>query len=153
MEIGSVTSLVSASLAVLVAFFGGFRFVVAQGDALRREIAAAQREAALQVEKLSESEAKQRHTANNNTQALLSKLEIDIRTLQREAVRHEQMQALENRLNGALSKIEIKVDRLSESLSEIVAIKAQMTTVLATLSRISDRLDEDGGVRRNTRVT
>jgi phosphoketolase len=153
MDIGNVASLISVSLAVLLAFFGGFRFIVAQGEALRREIGSVSKEAALLVDKLAESEAKQRHSANNYIQTLLAKLELEFRQLQREAVRLEQMQAVEQRLNGALGKIEVKVDRLSDSLAVIEAMKAQMQTILSTMSRISDRLDEDSGVRRNTRVT
>jgi hypothetical protein len=164
MEIGSVTSLVMVCISILSAFWAGFRFVSngdeairreigIQSDTLRREIASVQKEAALLIDKVGESEAKQRHATANNMQAVTAKLEMELRQLQREAVRLEQMQAVENRLNGALGKIEIKVDRLAESLTEIAAIKTQMAAVLTAMTRISDRLDEDNGVRRNTRVT
>lgn len=152
MEIGSITSLVSVSLACLIAFLGGFRYVTAQAEALRREIAAAQKEAALLVDKAAESEAKQRHAGANAAQVFLAKLENELRTLQREAVRHEQMQALEQRLNGALGKIEMKVDRMAEGMTEIVAIRTKLDAVLVAMSRINDKLDDEDGVRRNSRV-
>lgn len=152
MEIGSVTSLITSSLGLLLALLGGFRYITAQDDSLRREIEAAKKEAALLVEKAAESEAKQRHSASNAAQIFLSKIELELRTLQREAVRHEQMQALEQRLNGALSKIEMKVDRMAEGMGEIIAIRTKLDAVLVAMSRINDKLDDDDGVRRNTRV-
>lgn len=162
MEIGSLASVVSAFLGFLATLWTVYRYISnsddalrrdmsVQTDTLRREIAAANKEAVLLIDKMAESEAKQRHAMANQTQATLIKLETDLRTLQREAVRTEQMQAVENRLNGALGKIEVKVDRLSDSLAVIEAMKTQMQTILATMSRISDRLDEDNGIRRNTR--
>lgn len=152
MEFGSFTSLLSVSLAALIAFVGGFRYVTAQAEALRREILSAQENARLLVDKASESEAKQRHAAANTMQLLIAKVETELRTLQREAVRHEQMNALEARLNTSLSKIEGKVDRLAESVQEIIAIRTKLDSVLSTMTRISDRLDEAGGVQKNTRV-
>lgn len=153
MEFGSVTSLITTSLALLLALLAGFRYITAQDDGLRREIDAAKKEAALLVEKAAESEAKQRHSSSNAIQVFLGKLESDLRTLQREAVRHEQMQALESRLNGGLNKIEMKVDRMAEGMTEIVAIRTKLDAVLVAMSRVSDRFDDEGGVRRNTRVT
>lgn len=152
MEIGSVTSIVSVSLALLVTLFGVFRYITAQVDSIRREIDTAEKNSQLQAEKVGEAEARQRHQANNNMQVILTKLEQDIRTLQREAVRHEQLAALENRLQGALSKIEVKVDKLSETAGEIVAIRSQLVAVNSRLERISDRLDENHGVAKNTRT-
>lgn len=152
MEFGSFTSLLSVSLAALIAFVGGFRYMTAQADALRREIASAQDQARLLVEKAAESEAKQRHAAANTIQLMLAKTESELRVLQREAVRHEQMDALEARLNSSLNKIEGKVDRLGDSVQEIIAIRTKLDSVLTTMARISDRLDEQNGVQKNTRV-
>lgn len=152
MEFGNVTSLASVTLATLVAFLGAFRYITAQSEALRREIAAVEKTAQLMADKASEAEARQRHTANNNIQVLIGKLEADIRTLQRETVRQEQMDALESRLQGVLNKIEIKVDKLAETANEIVAIRTTLSIVNGRLERISDRLDEQHGVAKNTRV-
>jgi chromosome segregation ATPase len=152
MELGSVASIVSVSLALLVSLAGIFRYITAQVDSLRREIDIAEKNSQLQSEKVGEGEARQRHQANNSLQVILAKLEQDIRTLQREAVRHEQLAALENRIQGALNKIEVKVDKLAETAAEIVAIRSQLTTVNSRLERISDRLDEQHGVAKNTRI-
>lgn len=152
MEVGSITSLVSVSLGLLLAILGGFRYVTAQVESLRREITAVEKQAQLYADKIGEAESRQRHSANNTSQILIAKLENEVRTLSREAVRQEQMDALEQRLSSALAKIEVKVDRLAETSSEIVAIKAVLTTVNARLERISDRLDEQHGVAKNTRI-
>jgi hypothetical protein len=69
-------------------------------------------------------------------------MEQDIRTIQREAVRHEQLSSLENRLQGGLAKIEVKVDKLAENAAEIIAIRAQLAGVGTRVERINDRLDE-----------
>jgi hypothetical protein len=151
-EVGNLASIASVSLAFLLAIVGGFRYVTAQVDSLRREILAVEKNAQLFAEKSAETEARQRHSATNSMQVFLTKMESEVRTLQREAVRQDQMDALENRLSSALSKIEIKVDKLSENAAEIVAIKTVLTVVNSRLERISDRLDEAGGVNKNTRT-
>lgn len=152
MEFGSVTSLGSLVLAALVTFLGGFRYVSAQNESLRREIMSAQDQARLLIEKASESESKQRHTMASSLQLMLAKQEGELRDLQRTTVRHEQMDALEIRLNVSLSKLEIKVDRLGEQMQEIIAIRTKLEAVLNMMSRINDRLDEDNGTRKNTRL-
>lgn len=151
MELGSITSLVSVTLAMLLALLGGFRYVTAQVESLRREITGVEKSALLMSEKAGEAEARQRHQANNSMQIIITKLEQDIRTLQREAVRHEQLASLETRLQGGLNKIETKVDKLAESATEIVSIRTQLTIVNGRLERISDRLDESHGITKNTR--
>ena len=152
MEIGSLTSVVSVGMGFVIAILGGFRYVTAQIESVRREITAVEKTAQLFAEKVAETEAKQRHTAANSAQMYLAKLEGELRTLQREAVRQEQMDALEQRLSNALTKIEVKVDKLAETASEITAIKTVLTVVNSRLERISDRLDEDRGVAKNTRA-
>lgn len=151
MEIGSLTSIISVGLGFVLAILGGFRYVSAQVESIRREIAAVEKTAQLFAEKVAEGEAKQRHSANNQAQMFIAKIEADLRTLQREAVRQDQMDALEARLSSALTKIEVKVDKLAETASEITAIKTVLTVVNNRLERISDRLDEAGGVSKNTR--
>lgn len=152
MEIGSVASFISIAIAVLVALAGTFRFIATQVESLRREIDSAEKNAQLIADKAAEAEARQRHQANNGMQIVVTKLEQDIRTLQREAVRHEQLTSLETRLQGGLNKIEVKVDKLAESATEIVSIRTQLTIVNGRLERISDRLDESHGVTKNTRA-
>lgn len=151
-EVGNLASIASVSLAFLLAIVGGFRYVTAQVDSLRREIAAVEKNAQLFAEKAAETESKQRHSANNATQVFIAKIEGDIRTLQRETVRQEQMDALETRLSSALAKIEVKVDKLAETAAEIVAIRTHLVSVNSRLERISDRLDEQHGVMKNTRA-
>lgn len=152
MEMGSVTSLVSVTLALLVAMFGAFRYVAAMAESLRKEIAAAEKTATLVAEKAGEAEARQRHQANNNMQTIIAKLESDLRQVQREGVRHEQMAALETRIQGALTKIETKVDKLTEVTAEIGNLRTTLQSLNNRLERISDRLDEQHGVLKNTRA-
>lgn len=151
-EVGNLASIASVSLAFLLAIIGGFRYITAQVESIRREITAVEKNAQLFAEKAAETESKQRHNANNAVQVFIAKIESDIRTLQRETVRQEQMDALENRLSNALAKIEIKVDKLAETAAEIVAIRTQLVTVNNRLERISDRLDEQHGIAKNTRA-
>lgn len=152
MEVGSISSVASVALACLLALLGGFRYVTAQVEALRREIAGVEKNAQLFAEKAAETESRQRHSANNTVQVLVAKLEHDIRGLQRESVRQEQMEALEARLQSGLSKIETKVDKLAETTIKVVAMEQLLNTLANRLERISDRLDEQGGVMKNTRA-
>lgn len=152
MEVGSVTSLVSVTLAMLIALLGGFRYITAMAEALRREITAVKESALLMAEKAGEAEARQRHQANNNMQGIIAKLESDLRTVQREGVRQEQMNALETRIQGALTKIETKVDKLTEATAEISNLRTTLQSLNNRLERISDRLDEQHGVMKNTRA-
>ena len=144
MEPQNYISMASVALAALMALFGGFRYVTAQVEGLRREILSSEEKARLLIDKASESEAKQRHAANNNIATVTAKIESDIRTLQRETVRHEQMNALEQRITVNLAKIEGKVDKLAETAGEIVAIKQQLGQVTGRLDKLLDRIENAG---------
>lgn len=145
MEIGNLSSIISVALAVLVAIVGSFRYITAQVESIRREMTQQAEGARLYADKVGEAEARQRHSVSNATQIITAKLESELRTLQREAVRQEQMDALEGRIQSALSKIETKVDKLADAVSEITAIKMTVTTMAARMERIADRLDEQSG--------
>lgn len=144
MEIGSLSSIVSVALAMLLALFGAFRYVTAQGEALRREIGSASEKATLLVDKLSESEGKRRHDLANQMQSTYAKLEVDMRSLQRDAVTQQQINALEARVGTTLSKIEQKVDRLGETSAEIAAMRITLQTLAQQIDRMSRRLDKEG---------
>ncbi len=144
MEPQNYISMASVALAALMALFGGFRYVTAQVEGLRREIVSAEEKARLLIDKAQESEAKQRHASNNNIATLMAKMEGDIRTLQRETVRHEQMNSLEARMQASLAKIEAKVDKLAETAGEIVAIKQQLGQVNHRLERLLERMETAG---------
>lgn len=152
MEVGSLTSLGGLVITTVASLFGIFRYMSAQTENLRREIATTNETARLLIEKASEAEAKQRHALANTISTEAAKQEMQLRDLQRTTVRHEQMDAVEVRLNASLNKIEGKVDRMGEQLTEIISLRTKLDSVLGTLTRISDRLDEDNGVRKNTRV-
>lgn len=149
MEAQQYISMASVALAALMALFGGFRYVTAQVEGLRREIVSAEEKARLLIDKAIEHESKQRHASNNNVQIITSKIENEIRQIQRETVRHEQMDALEARVTNALSKIEAKVDRLAETAGEIAAIKQNLAQVTVRLDKLLDRLETAG---HNTRI-
>lgn len=142
-------SMASVALAALMALFGGFRYVTAQVEGLRREIGAAEEKSRLLVEKQAESMSKQVHQYANSAQTVSATLQTELRALQQTAVRHEQMDALESRLNTSLSKIEVKVDRLAETAGEIVAIKVQLQTTNSQLERLITRLENAG---HNSRI-
>jgi peptidoglycan hydrolase CwlO-like protein len=127
---------------MLLALLGAFRYVTAMADALRREIAAVKEESRLFAEKVGEGEARQRHSMANTIQTLVAKQEADIRQLQREAVRQEQLNALEGRLGQALSKIEAKLDRVTETAAEVGAMKVTLAAVTVQLDRLDKKLDD-----------
>lgn len=152
MELGSIATVITVSLAVLGAIAGVFRFISTQVDSLRREILSVQQNGQLLVEKATESESRQRHSLANVIQVAQTKMELEIRSIQKETVRHEQMDALEIRLNTSLAKIEAKLEKLTEATAELISIRTQLGSVNSRLERISDRLDEQHGVAKNTRI-
>lgn len=152
MDIGNLTSLGGLTITTIGALFGIFRYMTAQAEGLRREINAVQDNTRLLIEKSAEAESKLRHSLAAQMTIEYSKQEIQLRDLQRTTVRHEQMDAVEIRLNASLGKIETKVDRMAEQLTEIIAIKSKLDIVMQTMTRINDRFDEENGIRKNTRV-
>lgn len=151
-DLSGITAIVSATLALLAFVIGGFRYMTAGFDAIRREIVAVKDNAQLVADKVGESEAKQRHSQYNAAQALIGRVESDVRTLQREAVSQEQLVAVEARLTVSVGKVESKVDKIVEQVGEITALRTVLSQVTERLGRISDRLDETHGVARNTRA-
>lgn len=141
-EWGSVSSLVSVALAMLLALLGAFRYVTAMAESLRREIAAAKEEARLIAEKGDEAEARQRHSMANNMQTITTKMEGEVRALARESVRQEQLNALEGRIGQALAKIEGKLDRVAESNAEVGAIKVTLSALVVQVERLDKKLDD-----------
>ncbi len=151
-SLNDIASLVLAGLTIVGAIIGVVRFVSSQVDGLRREIISAEEKARLLVEKAVESESKQRHSLASNIATQIARIELDVRQLSKETVRQEQMEALEGRLQTALDKIELKLEKLSEATAEMISIRQQLVSVNNRLERISDRLDESGGVMKNTRI-
>ena len=145
MEPQQYISLASVALAALIALLGGFRYITAQVESLRREITSSEEKARLQVEKAVEGEAKNRLGGDNAISVSVTALQQDMRQIQREAVRHEQMDQLEGRMHNSLSKIEGKVDKLAENAGEITAIKQSLAMINSRLERLVDRLDPGKG--------
>jgi cell division protein FtsX len=125
-EWGSVASLISVAITLLLTLFGAFRFVTAMADTLRKEIDAAKENSRLIAEKGDEAEARHRHAMANQLQQLVGKMDADIRQLQRETVRQEQLNSLESRIGNSLGKIEAKVDKFSEMAAELHGVKAML---------------------------
>lgn len=141
-EITTITSVITASLAVLLALVGSFRYLTAIVESVKREISIGEKNASLMAEKAAEGEARQRLAATTTLNIQLAKIESDVRVLQRESVRQEQFSALENRLQTALTKIETKVDKLGDATSKIGSIETILMALSSRMERITDRIDE-----------
>ena len=122
-----------------------FRMVTAAGEKLSPVLEATKRELENEISKqaLVAANALQEHRALSsaaiakleaNTAAALSKLDTDIERLKREAVRREDMSAIESRLTAMLVKMENKVDQITDKLMGFSLLEKQVQTIDLRLS-------------------
>ena len=146
MELQQIISLASLAFTIFVGLIGGFRFIHVQVDTLRREIASSYEKAELLIGKEREANSKARHDLANSIQSAYSTLAVEVKQLQRESVRHDQMKSSEDRMNTQLSKIEAKLDRMSEGLTELAALRMAVTGLVARMDA-QQRKHNQGGIR------
>lgn len=133
-----ITSIQLGALAFLFTAGGAlwalFRLVTTSAEGVRKEAEA-------NVEKTAAVEGKARHDLANNIQIQLAKFENELERLKRETVRREDMAAIENRLTAAFTKIETKVDTISERLQALPSLEGRITGVDSRLDAVIRRLD------------
>lgn len=130
----------SFAFTLISGLVGAFRYISVQVETIRREMETRGEAARLYSDKSTEKEAKARHDVANASQAAIATLTVEMRQLQREAVRHDQMKASEERMLSLLNKIEAKVDRLAETSAEISVIKVSLSAIATRLDDMNKRL-------------
>ena len=122
-----------------------FRMVAAAGeklapvlDATRKELdAEIAKQALVSANALNEYRALANATIaklESNANASITKLEADIERLKRDAVRREDMSAIESRLTAMLVKMENKVDAITDKLMGFALLEKQVQTIDVRLS-------------------
>ena len=122
-----------------------FRMVTAAGEKLAPVLEATRKELEAEIAKqalvaansLNEYRALSNATVaklESGTAAHLTKLEGDIERLKRDAVRREDMAAIESRLTAMLVKMENKVDTITDKLMGFALLEKQVQTMDVRLS-------------------
>jgi uncharacterized protein YqgV (UPF0045/DUF77 family) len=94
--------------------------VAREGDeSLRKEMIA-------EIAKVDAVFSKSIHDKYNSITALFTRLEVEIDRLKRETVRREEMTAIEARLTAAFTKIEGKLDNMTEKLAILGPLEKQV---------------------------
>lgn len=136
---------ISATVAALTLRFMVSRHVHARIDAVQTlsdtKNEATRKEAELRSNEVSARESKARHDLANELSNQLAVFAQSIKQLERDAVRKDEVTAMEGRQTAIYSKIEGKVDHLQERLNKLDVVEAQGRTNAAVLEKILDRLD------------
>lgn len=141
MEAQQYISLGSFAFTVLVALFGAFRYITVQVDTVRREIGTTAENLKLLLEKEAEKQSKARHDSNNAAQVAIASVASEVKQLQRETVRQDQMKASEDRMLNLLNKIENKVDKLADGFAKMATFEATLTATMVRLDKIATRFN------------
>ena len=120
---------------VIVALLG---YVTTQSKNLREVISSGDKA-------MSEVAAKQRHDLANQFQMSASTMRADIETLKRETVRKDEVTAMDNRWSGNFVRLEAKLDRVAEQLSQVAALEVSIRSCSEQLSSVGKRLDAREG--------
>src|SRR6478735_4683269 len=123
----------------LLLLLGCLRYVTAQTVSIRREIEAAEKGVRTYADGVGMAESSARQAMAVQVQQVVSKLEADLRVLQRDAVRQDQMEASERRLHTSIGKLEAKVDKLADATNEMIAMKQTLGMILTRMERVSDK--------------
>ncbi len=126
----------------LLTLIGG---VIAVSKYINSEVSRVRELGIAECKAVSEGMSKQLHTFNNANTAALGKLELALQTLDRSTVRREEITGLEQRITNALSKMETKMDTMTDKVASIPTISANMQTlqkhVDERVDQLVDRLD------------
>ncbi len=125
-------------VAFIGALFGASKYVNSEINRVR-ELGIAECKA------VSEGVSKQLHTFNNANTAAVGKLETQLQNLDRTTVRREEITGLESRITAALTKMESKMDTMTDKVASIPSISAGMDKlqrhVDERVDQLVDRLD------------
>lgn len=112
--------------------------LVAEIAASRATIGTVRAELIGEIEKQAALASKSRHDQANLIQLNMNRIEVDVERLKREAVRREDMSAIENRLTAMLTKMEGKVDIIAEKVGAFTVLEKQVQQIDSRLSSILD---------------
>ena len=128
-------ALLVTAVGVIVALLG---YVSTQSKNLREVISSGDKA-------MGESASKQRHDLANQFHITCSTMRADIETLKREAVRKDEVTAMDNRWSGNFVRLEAKLDRLAEQLSQVAALEVSIRSCSEQLGTVAKRLDAREG--------
>ncbi|MGI4950409.1 MAG: hypothetical protein ACRYGM_01255 [Janthinobacterium lividum] len=127
--------LVVTAIGVVVALLG---YVSNQSKNLRDVISSGDKAT-------SDGANRQRHDLENRFQMTWGMMRADIETLKREAVRKDEVAAMDNRWSGNFVRLEAKLDRVAEQLSQVAALEVSIRACSAQLGSVAKRLDAREG--------
>ena len=128
-------ALLVTAVGVIIALLG---YVSTQSKNLREVISSGDKAT-------SEAASKQRHDLANQFQITASTMRADIETLKREAVRKDEVTAMDNRWSGNFVRLEAKLDRVAEQLSHVAALEVSIRSCSEQLGTVAKRLDAREG--------
>lgn len=120
---------------VIVALLG---YVSTQSKNLREVISSGDKATA-------EAAAKQRHDLANQFHMTAVTMRADIETLKRESVRKDEVTAMDNRWASNFVRLEAKLDRVAEQLSQMAALEVSIRSCSDQLGSVAKRLDAREG--------
>lgn len=85
---------------------------------------------------LAESESKRRHDLGNNVHAKLGTMELNLNRLEREAVRRDELSAMEGRINLVFDKLFAKLDMVTDRMAAVPMLEKQVAAVETKLDRL-----------------
>jgi hypothetical protein len=129
-QIGFVALLFTAGAALAALF----RLVSTAVESLRKETLA-------ELDRRDALNSKARHDGNGRIAADMLKLEAAVATLQRETVRREDLQQIENRLAQQIARLDGKMDLVGDKLSGFVVLEKQVQQMDARLGQALRRLE------------
>jgi hypothetical protein len=152
MELNTVQFAFLGQLIALGAVLWGlWRSVAAAGDKQAPVIASLKAELLAKIDAEVALASRARHDLANQTQTAMIRLEQDVERLKREAVRKEDLSAIENRITHIIGKMDTKVDLLNEKLVPLLALEKQVMSIdnrlneaLRRLEQVSITLKRDG---------
>ena len=132
-----------AAIALMVTLGGVlwtlFRMVHDAGNKLAPVIEATKRELAAEIDKQAAINDRGRHDLRNAVHTSFTKVETDIDRLKREAVRREDMSAIETRLTAMLQKVETKLDKMGEQINGYTSLEKQVGNLERHMNDVARR--------------
>lgn len=136
-------------IAVMVGIFG---FRATQAKALKDDLSGVEQRSiaglkhledkvGLMVKSASDVESKARHDLAGTVSREVARLDVQMRQLDRDAARKEEMHAVERRMTESLSKLEAKIDRLTDGMSKMAAFDGNVRQLTEKLGWLAERIE------------
>lgn len=133
---------VAQLIAVGGVLWGLWKSIGAAGDKQGPVIEAVRKELIAKLDAEVALASKSRHDMGNALQAMIGKIDLDVDRLKRETVRRDELSAIEARLGQMFTKVETKMDLLSDRLASLLALEKQVQNVDNRLAEALRRLDK-----------